>query len=117
MDLARPSLPGAVQRLLLSIPGTSRERAADLLQGMPGRGGYVPRLRTWLEQCGAAFPEPVAAEDLDGLSELGVDVLLRGVHSGIRIGFQVKSDNDLADKTFTPSLKAQLLEAQSYGID
>jgi hypothetical protein len=113
----RSSLCDAMERLLFGIQGESPERAEELFEKLPGRGGFVPRLRRWLEQEPSPFGEPIHAEDLDGIQDHGVDVLLEGVRSRTRIGFQVKSDGDLAKKDFSQRLKAQLLEAQSYGVE
>jgi hypothetical protein len=115
--MTTPALCVAIEQLLLGIRSGSRERADELFKKLPGRGGFVPGLRRWLEQDPSLFGEPVHSEDLDGIQDHGVDVLLEGVRSRTRVGFQVKSTRDLAAKDFSQRLKAQLSDAQSYGIE
>jgi hypothetical protein len=115
--MERRVLLDSMQELLLRVKSASLERAGELFRDLPGRDGFVPRLKRWLEENRTAFPEPFTVEDLDSLHDPGVDVLVIGARSGARIGFQVKSDNDLRSKNFTRDLKAQILDAQSIGID
>lgn len=115
MDKQR--LSGAVKTLLLRTQSTSTQKALELLRGLPGRGGFVPKLTRWFEENRSAFPEPFTAEDLDSLFDPGVDVLLTGLRSGVRIGFQVKSDKDLASSDFTSKLKAQIQDARRVGVE
>jgi hypothetical protein len=113
----RKVLVDAVKALLLRVKSATPERATDVLKSLPGRNGYVPRLKLWLDENQSAFPEPFAVEDLDSLHDPGVDVLMTGARSGARIGFQVKSANDLRQKDFTPHLKSQILDAQGIQVD
>jgi hypothetical protein len=117
MTPTRSALTLAVERLLLATPCESAERAIELLARLSGRGVYVPALSAWLERCRAAFPESISVEVLDGLHDHGVDILLSGLSSGHRVGFQVKSDRDLKEKDFTVRLKAQLVDSEYLGLD
>src|SRR4051812_19374888 len=113
----RRVLVDSITKLLLSVQSTSPERARDLFRGLAGRDGFVPQLTRWLDKSRNAFPEPFTTEDLDSLHDPGIDVLVIGERSGARIGFQVKSDNDLRPESFTRDLKAQILDAQNIGIE
>lgn len=108
-----------IKTILFSIPRTSDAEAMRAFAGMSGRGTgqYAEKLRDWLESNPSALPEIVRAQLMDHPQDMGVDVLLEGITSGTRIGFQVKSENDLAKKDLTQKLKAQLTDALATGID
>ena len=115
--MERRVLLDSMQELLLRVKSASLERAGELFRDLPGRDGFVPRLQRWLEENRSAFPESFTVEDLDSVHDPGIDVLLTGARSGARIGFQVKSSNDLSSPNFTRDLKAQILDAQRIGIE
>ena len=110
-------LAGTVEELVTGVPAASRERAIELFRSLRGRNDYVPRLQSWLEQNRSSLPEPIQVENLDGLHDGGVDVVVRGLRSGRRVGFQVKSDRDVGASDFRPRLQAQLFQAQNSGIE
>jgi hypothetical protein len=76
----------------------------------------APRLKVWLESNPCVYPETVTVEYIDGMNDHGVDVLLTGRSSKLLIGFQIKSDGDLRKSEFTLRLKAQMTDAQRYGL-
>src|SRR3712207_3558425 len=104
------NLVEVVRKALLSVKATTDAEAMTILAGVAGRGQdqYGARLRTWLESNPEAFPEQIDVGVVDHLRDAGVDVILTGQTSGARVGFQIKSDNDLAHKEFTRELKAQI---------
>lgn len=114
---ARQVIPESVESLLLRVKSTTSQRADELFRTLPGRGGFVPRLRQWLEENRSAFPEPFRVDELDSMFDLGIDVLLDGARQNARVGFQVKSDRDLQEEAFTPRLKSQILDAHKRGVE
>lgn len=90
--------------------GTTRRR----LKGVIGRGGFGPKLVSWLENSREAFPETVRIEYPENITDRGVDVYIEGQQSRTAIGFQIKSDNDLRDRDFLPNLKRQITEARAW---
>jgi hypothetical protein len=108
----------SVRRLLISIPATTDAEATDLFEGMAGRGldQYGTKLRNWLTMDPAVFSEPINVENVDHVRDSGVDVVLTGQASKGRVGFQIKSDGDLASKDFTRDLKAQITDARAWGL-
>jgi hypothetical protein len=108
----------AVRSILLTIPATTDSEAMTILKGVAGRGEdqYGSQLRNWLESNPSAFPEQIEVEVVDHVRDAGVDVTLTGQTSRSRIGFQIKSDNDLANKEFTRELKAQVTESRRWGL-
>src|SRR5262245_34531843 len=117
MDSARRLLPESIEALLGRVRSTSPERARELFQNLPGRGGFVTRLRSWFEENRSAFPEPFQALELDSMYDKGTDLLVEGAHSSARVGFQIKSTRDLAEEGMTLRLKAQILDAQQRGVE
>ncbi len=115
--MAPQALLDSMKAVLLRVKSSPLERARELFRGRSGRDGFVPQLKLWLDGNKSAFPELIAVEDLDSLHDPGVDILVTGARSGARIGFQVKSDNDLASDSFTRDLKAQILDAQGVKVD
>src|SRR5258705_2727143 len=107
-----------VRRLLKSIPATTDAEANERLEGMAGRGidQYGTKLRNWLTTDPAVFPEPIDVENVDHVRDSGVDVVLSGQVSKGRVGFQIKSDGDLAAKDFTRDLKAQITDGPPWGL-
>jgi hypothetical protein len=112
------NLVEVVRKALLSVKATTDAEAMTILAGVAGRGQdqYGARLRTWLESNPEAFPEQIDVGVVDHLRDAGVDVILTGQTSGARVGFQIKSDNDLAHKEFTRELKAQITDARTWGL-
>lgn len=108
----------AIRSILLNIPATTDIEALTILKGVAGRGEdqYGSKLRNWLESNPSAFPEQIEVEVVDHVRDAGVDVILTGQTSKLRIGFQIKSDNDLANKEFTRELKAQVTESRRWGL-
>jgi hypothetical protein len=108
----------AVRNLLISVPATTDAEATTLLKGMAGRGAdqYGTKLRNWLASDPSVFPELIDVEVVDHVRDSGVDVVLTGQVSHARIGFQIKSDNDLASKDFTRDLKAQITDSKAWGL-
>jgi hypothetical protein len=117
MDSARRLLPEAIEALLSRVRSASPAQAAELFRKLPGRGGFVTQLRSWLEKNRSAFPEPFEVFELDSVHDKGTDLYLEGVHSRARVGFQIKSTGDLTKKDVTPRLKAQILDAQQRGVE
>lgn len=112
------NLVEVVSKTLLSIPATTDAEAMTILAGVAGRGQdqYGSRLRNWLESNPGAFPEQIEVEVVDHMQDAGVDVILTGRTSRARVGFQIKSDNDLANKEFTRELKAQITDSRRWGL-
>lgn len=96
---------------------TSDQEANDLLRGLNGRDFFAPRLREWLERHSQFFTEPIVAMVLDGIADHGLDVILQGQRSQLKIGFQIKTDNDLKARDFAQRLRAQMFSAQDYGAE
>jgi len=112
------NLVESVRKILLSVTPTIDAEAMTILSGVAGRGQdqYGSRLRNWLVSSPGAFPEQIDVEVVDHMRDAGVDVILTGQTSRVRVGFQIKSDNDLASKEFTRELKAQITDARSWGL-
>ena len=106
-------LPTTIKRLLFVPSPAKEDEATVLLASVAGRGPgqFGPRLTDWLNSNPAVYPEPANAEYVDNPQDHGVDVLLTGMQTGVRVGFQIKSENDLAAKDFAQKLKAQITEA------
>lgn len=117
MDSARRLLPESIEALLDRVRSASPARARELFRKLPGRGGFVTQLASWLEENKSSFSEPFQVLELDSVYDMGTDLLLEGTISGARVGFQVKSTGDLAKKDVTSRLKSQILDAQQRGIE
>ncbi|WP_437572429.1 hypothetical protein [Sorangium sp. So ce542] len=107
-----------IRRIILSVSAQPRQAAITTLKGVPGRGpnGFGIRFKAWLESGPSAFSEPVTVECVDHMSDHGIDVLVTGQLTGTRIGVQIKSDNDVTAGEFTSKAKAQLTDAQAWGL-
>ncbi|MDQ3812771.1 MAG: hypothetical protein M3347_02335, partial [Armatimonadota bacterium] len=103
-----------VRSFCQSLPALDDSATTTALRGVTGRGGFVPLLARWLQSSHEVFPEPVRVEAVESLSDRGVDVWLRGELSNASAGFQIKSENDVAQDDFTLRLKAQLTDARAY---
>jgi|GEM_PF-5070890 len=113
------SLAKKLRQLLFHVGPKSTVEASQALKGMPGRGttGYAQRLRDWLAKAEAWFGEPVEVEYIDSPQDHGVDVLVTGHKTHARVGIQIKSDNDLRQKTFQRELKAQMTESRAFQVE
>ncbi|MDD5208947.1 MAG: hypothetical protein PHV36_06150 [Elusimicrobiales bacterium] len=109
------ALIGVIKELLWEQRPTTEAEATSILSGVTGRGknGYNTQLQEWLESNPAVFPEKVSVEDIDHPQDDGLDVIVTGIATKERIGFQIKSDNDLKAKDFAQKLKAQITDASS----
>jgi len=107
-----------MKELLWEQQPTTEVEAVSLLSGITGRGqgGYNTKLKEWLESAPSVFPERILVEDIDHPQDNGIDVIVTGLSTKVRIGFQVKSDNDLKEKDFSQKLKAQITDASSRAI-
>lgn len=112
------SLAAFIKEVLLGASSVSDGIALQTLKGVPGRGenSYSSALRDWLESNREVFPERIGAEVVDHMRDSGADVILEGLDTGTRIGFQIKSDNDLRRADFTRELKAQITDARAWGL-
>lgn len=108
----------SVENAILSVRPLNDHESMSCLAEVQGRGPmqFATRLCDWLESNPGALPEQVRAEYVDNPNDRGVDVVLVGRISKLEIGFQIKSDNDLATSGFTTKLKAQITDAQSWGL-
>lgn len=113
------SLAEWVKLLVFNSSPVPTASAITTLKGLSGRspGGVNERLASWLRSDSGVLPEPINVTHTDSINDLGVDVLLEGVSSKSRIGFQIKTDNDLADKNFSKSTKAQITDAKGWHLD
>jgi hypothetical protein len=59
----------------------------------------------------------VRIDDIDGVNDHGVDIILKGISSGLGVGFQIKSDGDLRAKDFTIKLKGQITDSRKYALE
>ncbi len=91
----------------------SPEDADATFAKIRGRDDFVPRLTRWLNNSQRAFPELIRATAVDHVKDRGLDVLVEALNSGERVGFQIKSNNDLKEG-FLREVKAQYIEAQGW---
>jgi hypothetical protein len=109
-----------IETLLLTPPAADEAQTSDLLKNVAGRGAgqYGARLKDWLESDLSIYPEPITVQLIDNPDDRGIDVLVTGRRTGLRVGFQIKSDNDLkADQDkFVREAKAQYAEAGVWGL-
>ena len=71
----------------------------------------------WIEQNRLVLVEPINIFITQSLRDEGVDIVLDFLTSGIKIGFQIKSYNDIRDKEFTPKLKSQITTSKKHGLN
>jgi hypothetical protein len=94
---ALPLMEGADPNLLFAR-GRVKERDANCI---------ATALQQWLETNQKLFGENIRVTVLDSMTDEGVDVLLEGVVSEERVGFQIKSERDVADTEFAPRTQMQ----------
>lgn len=103
-----------LKNICLSLPTKDECTTRQQLRGVIGRGGFGPKLVSWLENSREVFPETVRVECPENINDRGVDVYIEGQATVCGVGFQIKSDNDLRDAAFLPNLKRQITEARAY---
>jgi hypothetical protein len=70
----------------------------------------------WLEQMRITISEPINIVITQSLRDEGIDVLLEFLKSKVKIGFQIKSYNDINQKEFTQSCVAQISRSRKHNI-
>jgi len=70
----------------------------------------------WIDENRLVMVEPTNSFITQSLRDEGVDVILEFLSSNVKIGFQVKSYNDIYDKNFTSTVKAQIATSKKHGI-
>jgi len=73
-------------------------------------------LQYWLEQMRITISEPINIVITQSLRDEGIDVLLEFLKSKVKIGFQIKSYNDINQKDFTQSCVAQISRSRKHTI-
>jgi hypothetical protein len=71
----------------------------------------------WLEQMRITISEPINIAITQSLRDEGIDVLLEFLKSKVKLGFQVKSYNDINQKDFTQSCVAQISRSHKHTIN
>jgi hypothetical protein len=74
----------------------------------------VEELRQYLIKNKRLIGDP-QLEFLQGLNDHGVDLILK-THNNIKIGFQIKSHDDVSRDNFASKVKAQMTESAFHGI-
>ena len=74
-------------------------------------------IQYWLEHNRLSLVEPINVFITQSLRDEGVDVILECLTSEVKIGFQMKSFNDIKDRGFAKKLKAQIASSKKHGID
>jgi hypothetical protein len=74
-------------------------------------------LQYWLEQMRITISEPINIVITQSLRDEGIDVLLEFLKSKVKIGFQIKSYNDINQKEFTQSCIAQISRSRKHNIN
>jgi hypothetical protein len=109
-----------IEALLLTPPAASEAETMSILKDVAGRGPgqYGARLKEWLESDLGIYPEPITVQLIDNPDDRGIDVLVTGRQTNLRVGFQIKSDNDLKPEQdkFVREAKAQYAEAGVWGL-
>jgi hypothetical protein len=78
--------------------------------------GLCQAFQYWLEQMRIIMGEPVNIVITQSLRDEGIDVLIEFLKSKVKIGFQIKSYNDVQQKTFTQSCVAQISRSKKHGV-
>lgn len=71
----------------------------------------------WINQTKIIFGEVVWIEKNQGLRDAGVDLYLEFIQSRVKMGFQVKSYNDIKDKDFSRQVDAQITRSHKHKLD
>jgi hypothetical protein len=70
----------------------------------------------WLEKMRPTIDEPINIAVTQSLRDEGIDVLLDFSVSKVKVGFQVKSHNDVSQKDFTRRCIAQISRSHKYSV-
>lgn len=74
-------------------------------------------IQYWIDQIKLLFGDVVWTQATQSLRDDGVDVLADFINSKLRIGFQVKSYNDINAKDFTSKVKSQITDSRKHNLD
>lgn len=112
------TLADEIRLLIGAYAPASNAEAGAALRGLPGRGpdGYADRLQNMLNANRVRFLEPIEVQVTDHPQDHGVDLVVSRTVTVERVGFQIKSDNDLKDAEFTKNLKAQITDALAWNV-
>ena len=100
---------------ILSVGFASREDTAGFKEVK--HDAYVEALQGWLHSYGPNWAEQPVIQNLQGLSDRGVDLKAKFKTASYNAGFQVKSYNDIDDKDFSRKIWQQIGQSRSYVID
>jgi len=70
----------------------------------------------WLEEMRTTISEPTSVAITQSLRDDGIDVLLEFSKSEVKVGFQIKSCNDVDEKEFTSKCIAQISRSRKHSI-
>lgn len=70
----------------------------------------------WLESLKLLSADPYLIEIIQGLHDEGVDLIIKFLQSGNKIGLQVKSYGDIEEKTFSQNTKSQITDSKKHGL-
>lgn len=73
--------------------------------------------RDWLQYLKLLVKEPFTIQFTQGLQDEGVDVILECLNSNKKIGFQIKSHNDLKDEKFRPKIMSQITYSKKHCLE
>ena len=71
----------------------------------------------WLQYLKLFVKEPFTTQIIQGLQDEGVDLILKFLNTDKKIGFQVKSHNDLKSKEFRGKIMSQIAYSRKHGLE
>ena len=103
--------------LMSAFVGNLDMSPADIDMARMSHEGAIQLLAEFLSSLEKILPTLVQAIETHGISEDGVDILLRSMPGGLTIGWQLKSHYDLTQPDFQRSVLAQILRSKKYDLD
>lgn len=97
-------------------PTQSKTEETKQFKGVP-HDNILYAYKYWLEYLRLLIREPFTIEILQGLQDAGVDLIIKFLKSGSKIGIQVKSYQDLNRPNFQQEVMSQISHSKKHGLE
>lgn len=97
------------------IPPSLPTKQTSQFKGIP-HDEILYAYKYWIEYLKLLLPEPMSIEILQGRQDEGVDLVVKFLSSGKKIGLQVKSYAEIKQDTFQSTIMAQITRSKKHNL-
>jgi tetratricopeptide (TPR) repeat protein len=105
------------ESLLAAFVGNQDLGPADVDMACLSHDDAVKVLKEFLDSLSSVLPDLVHSVQIHGISEDGVDILMKSTHKQLTIGWQLKSQYDHQQAGFQSSVLSQVMRSKKFDCD